>query len=642
MKISAQTQMLAMLAPAQAVLVMLVSTLVAAYLQTQFESHLRRNLSQAAQIAGNAVHQHLRNRGHQNALIASRTQLRLSLNELLDDATQQGILASGIATEHPARRKIWRILADARRSVPDIVGLYLLAPDGSEVALASGSPRLPPEALATPDSGGPRQLRLHTLEGGGLIELRVAELLLDGEHVGNLLAAYRVDNLLIQLRNSARIPGASGTVELLAVDGRGAPRQLLATSPAGGHGADRDAAEISRLRVRQPVADTDMEVSVSISSGEQSAFRGRLLWVVLPLLLTAIAVMALLTAFGLQRMMQPLRQLSDWAGTRLSGGGAPPPPDSRPYREVEVLAHSLEQLLSESDNQQLQLRSLVYSLPSGVLAVDRRGCIRLFNHHCELLFGYHESELLGRSVETLVPQPSVAEHRELREGFDSAEDTHTMGVGRDVRGRRKDGSTFDAEIALTPVQAGGNTWMLATVTDASARKERERQLQLSAETDELTGLHNRRYLRRRLAEEWRRAMREGSVLGAMMIDIDHFKRFNDAAGHEAGDRCLVQVAGVIAEHCRREGEFCARYGGEEFFAVAAGRNLDDMLALGELLRAAVSAEHIPHPGTGGEVSLSIGVAAWSISQTDHPDDLIRAADRSLYRAKKAGRNRVCS
>jgi diguanylate cyclase (GGDEF)-like protein len=161
-----------------------------------------------------------------------------------------------------------------------------------------------------------------------------------------------------------------------------------------------------------------------------------------------------------------------------------------------------------------------------------------------------------------------------------------------------------------------------------------------AVTDGLTQLYNHRHFHERLALEAERSARNGLPLSLLMIDVDHFKFYNDHNGHPAGDEVLRQVAHIMQDG-RRANDFCARYGGEEFAIVLVDTNKLTAAQVAERLRERVAGHPFPHGAgqPGGSLSISIGVASF-------PDDaveseaLVRAADAALYAAKRSGRNRV--
>ncbi len=160
--------------------------------------------------------------------------------------------------------------------------------------------------------------------------------------------------------------------------------------------------------------------------------------------------------------------------------------------------------------------------------------------------------------------------------------------------------------------------------------------------DSLTDLPNRRAFDERLDAEWRRAMRFQTPLSVLMIDIDHFKGYNDTHGHLAGDGCLRQVARALADSVCRVGDFLARYGGEEFICLLPGQDPVGVRALAEKLRATVVGLHIDHAASPvcPWVTISLGIASSQPPAGGTPERLVAAADERLYLAKKCGRNQA--
>ncbi len=154
-----------------------------------------------------------------------------------------------------------------------------------------------------------------------------------------------------------------------------------------------------------------------------------------------------------------------------------------------------------------------------------------------------------------------------------------------------------------------------------------------SQTDALTGLKNRRAFDRLLGEELSRAQRGSSSLALLMVDVDHFKLFNDALGHVAGDDALRRVAQTLQLQARNYDQV-ARYGGEEFVLVLPATNLAEATAVAQRVRSAVETMYSPQR----PVTVSVGVAM--SAQGDSPEQLIKRADQSLYQAKSEGRNRV--
>lgn len=173
------------------------------------------------------------------------------------------------------------------------------------------------------------------------------------------------------------------------------------------------------------------------------------------------------------------------------------------------------------------------------------------------------------------------------------------------------------------------------------RRKLIEQLEALGNSDSLTGLANRRSLDAALKTEWQRALRLGSTLALVMIDIDHFKNFNDTRGHLAGDECLRRVASLIAAHARRPGDFAARFGGEEFLIVLPDVDREGAVSWADTLRRAVEdLDVLPDCDTRVGVTISCGVASVVPDRGLTIPEFIGLADAALYKAKAGGRNRV--
>lgn len=160
-------------------------------------------------------------------------------------------------------------------------------------------------------------------------------------------------------------------------------------------------------------------------------------------------------------------------------------------------------------------------------------------------------------------------------------------------------------------------------------------------TDGLTGVANRRRFDTVLQQEWARAQRHGHPLALAMLDVDWFKHYNDHYGHPAGDECLSQIAQALQRSVCRTGDLVARYGGEEFVFIAPATDGASALGMAQKVAQAVQALALPHAMSPlGQLSVSIGVAAWVPAPDGAPEALVEAADTALYQAKKQGRNQV--
>lgn len=211
----------------------------------------------------------------------------------------------------------------------------------------------------------------------------------------------------------------------------------------------------------------------------------------------------------------------------------------------------------------------------------------------------------------------------------------------------KNGSTVWVETNCRTLkdEAGRTTDLILMMRDISLKKELELELTKRASTDALTGIANRRAFDETLTREWARAMRSKNRLSLLVVDVDHFKKFNDHFGHQVGDDCLRGVAASLSAAVKRPTDLVARYGGEEFALILPDTDQEGALQVADRILAEVAALALPHPksDTSDRVTVSVGVAtaiAMSGGTMRMPEGLLQAADSALYKAKSAGRNRV--
>lgn len=196
-----------------------------------------------------------------------------------------------------------------------------------------------------------------------------------------------------------------------------------------------------------------------------------------------------------------------------------------------------------------------------------------------------------------------------------------------------------AERGLADAQATLETRVRLRTQELAAVNGRLRRI---ADIDGLTGVANRRYFNVQLDAEWRKAESAGQRLTVILMDVDHFKAFNDSYGHPAGDKCLQSIAEALGNALQRNGELLARYGGEEFVVLMPNADGSEGVRTAERLRRNVADRAIPHcvPQGQSRVTLSAGVASMIPTPYAAPADLLARADAALYRAKGDGRDRV--
>ena len=178
------------------------------------------------------------------------------------------------------------------------------------------------------------------------------------------------------------------------------------------------------------------------------------------------------------------------------------------------------------------------------------------------------------------------------------------------------------------------------VNDAIFRdRERLKVYRFHATVDALTGLFNRYWLNKMLPRQMERSWKQGEPMALVLLDVDHFKAYNDQHGHVAGDHALCAVATCLREHLRPS-DMAARYGGEEMLVLLPNSDLDDARIVAERLRAAVQRTEVVYPNGDGLPSVTVSAGIAAMPGPRDPEQFLEATDAALYRAKRAGRNRV--
>lgn len=297
------------------------------------------------------------------------------------------------------------------------------------------------------------------------------------------------------------------------------------------------------------------------------------------------------------------------------------------------------------------LAGLLQAAPDAIVLCDGIGNIVCANPQAHLMFGHALDELSGHSVDIFVPARFRAAYR--RHLAESSVQPQPSKRRFDIQALRKDGSEFLAEISLGALKNETGPLVISIIRDASERHNYEQELivhsqnleeanarlQELATSDGLTGLKNRRALRERLEEEFRRAVRHQTPFSLLMLDLDHFKQYNDDFGHLAGDEALKSVAQRLRENAR-DIDFVARYGGEEFVILLPFTDRRGAVKLAERFRSTIAtAIWKERP-----LTVSVGVATlaepFTSSGTFNANSLLDTADKALYHSKDNGRNRV--
>ncbi|MBY0557578.1 MAG: sensor domain-containing diguanylate cyclase [Burkholderiaceae bacterium] len=303
------------------------------------------------------------------------------------------------------------------------------------------------------------------------------------------------------------------------------------------------------------------------------------------------------------------------------------------------------------------LKSVLSAISMGAIVLDHEQRIVLWNVWMRRYSGLSEKQVLGEDFFACFPElaegrVAMAIHQALANNFPSLLSQSLNKApfalfASAAAAERQERIQQAIEIAPIAVE-GAERHCLIQISDVSiavAREKllREQALVLRSQTfsDSLTGVANRRHFDVAIDREHRRARRNGQPLSLLMIDIDHFKPYNDHYGHQKGDQCLIRAASAMAAVLKRPCDLMARYGGEEFGIILPDTDLVQAQRIAEAIRASVLALQIPHAqhSSAQQVTVSIGIATLHADLQHDIETLIGAADRALYQAKHGGRNR---
>ncbi|WP_092614054.1 sensor domain-containing diguanylate cyclase [Roseospirillum parvum] len=300
---------------------------------------------------------------------------------------------------------------------------------------------------------------------------------------------------------------------------------------------------------------------------------------------------------------------------------------------------------------------LMQHLVVPTFVLNAQGKVLIWNKACERLTGVKAKEVLGTDQhwQAFYDRPRACLADTVVQGrtdqLGELYETHALPVDRNLglsaenwcvmpRASKRLYLAIDAGPIYS--EDGELVAVVETLRDMTEQKLAQIALQSLVNKDGLTGLANRRSFDASIEADCLQAQREQSHLSLLLVDVDHFKAYNDTYGHQAGDDCLKTVAKALGGQVFRPSDLAARYGGEEFAVLLPGVGLEGALGVAERIRAAVAGLAIAHSGNPREgiVTLSVGVAALRPTPQIGPAALISAADRALYAAKAAGRNRV--
>lgn len=300
-----------------------------------------------------------------------------------------------------------------------------------------------------------------------------------------------------------------------------------------------------------------------------------------------------------------------------------------------------------------ELAAIVEQISVGLILVRQDGTIGLWNRWMENFSRRKAITMVGQRLDDLFAERLNPALTEAINGAQKHGRSRLLTYA--IHGKilrcgaddERNNAAINVSVVPLPAVDGGRNCLLQLV-DVTASVKREEQLQQqvfqnlrSSLVDQLTGILNRRAFDHWLGAEIRRSTQAGEPLTCLMVDIDHFKAFNDAGGHSAGDQCLRQIAAILQSRIVRPGDAAFRYGGEEFAVLLTTTDRRGAQIVAKALIDAVRDSQIPHPAMPGSVTISIGTASIVPAAVNDGERLVELADAALYNAKRAGRDTCC-
>ncbi|MEQ1526317.1 MAG: diguanylate cyclase [Gallionella sp.] len=292
--------------------------------------------------------------------------------------------------------------------------------------------------------------------------------------------------------------------------------------------------------------------------------------------------------------------------------------------------------LKKAELESVKLQKIVETAAEGIVSVDAAGNIQSFNTAAQRIFGYTEAEIIGKTLTVLTPPAHREKHDDVFMRYLQTGQLEAMDKILEMKGLRKDGSTFSMEVMMTEVRLGNTRLFTVMVRDVSEQKLSQQRIEHLAHYDALTNLPNRSLFFDRLNQSIIAARRNQSSIALLFLDLDGFKCVNDELGHHFGDLLLVKVAERLSFGVR-ESDTLARLGGDEFTLILNDAHEHaDIAVVAEKLVETIS-EPFNLDGHTVKIGVSIGIACYP-NDADTKATLIVVADRAMYAAKHAGKN----
>jgi diguanylate cyclase (GGDEF)-like protein/PAS domain S-box-containing protein len=282
-----------------------------------------------------------------------------------------------------------------------------------------------------------------------------------------------------------------------------------------------------------------------------------------------------------------------------------------------------------------RVRTIFDSVDDGIIVINSAGVIESFNPGAERIFGYRADEVIGRNVSILMPEAERRAHDRHIQRYLETGNATIIGIGREVTGQRKDGTSFPLDLRVREMQMGASKLFVGAMRDVTERKSSEQRILHLATHDALTDLPNRNLLQDRIQQAIAHAGRRALKVAILFVDLDKFKQVNDLLGHNVGDQLLIEVADRLRRELRSE-DTIARQGGDEFIIVLPDvQRTEDAGVVAEKLLHGLAVPYLIQ-GREVQISASIGISVYP-DNGDDVETLMKNSDDAMYRAKAEGR-----
>lgn len=331
------------------------------------------------------------------------------------------------------------------------------------------------------------------------------------------------------------------------------------------------------------------------------------------------------------------------------------------YQNTQNFIYALKDSYTKIKHSENRERSIRELMIDSVVIINHEGIIAEFNKAAEKYFGYTKDEIIGKNISLLMTSADKEHHDQYLDNYMQTGENKIIGIGREVIVKRKDDSTFFADLSISKIDTDGPPLFMGTIHDVSARKENELQLiqrqsdleqrvkkrteelanantllSQQANFDALTGLANRHLFFDRLKQAIAQAKRHNYSLAILFIDLDGFKKINDNYGHSTGDKVLKKVSRRMRQ-CLRDEDTVSRIGGDEFAIVL--NEVNDTSTIKNITTKIINIINDPLNITEDDISVgaSIGISVYPENDIS-PDKLLKQADIAMYISKDKGKN----